>query len=343
MDVRLFHDTPADQRAWDEFVARSVAATSDHLWGWRTVLRDAFKFRPWYWTAVDGDRVVGILPLFQVPRGLGRCALSSIPFGNYGGICADTPEAELALLEMAEEHMARLHAEYLDLRHLAPVEDDRLQRQDLYNRFHYPLTGNPEAHFKAMDSSTRSNVRKAQRAGLTVKTTRDIGQIYPIHTHTTRRLGTPCFPRRYFDGIMRVFGEQAQLTLICHQDVSIAYELALIFKQSMVCQFNGSLEESLQHRPNQLRFWDSVQKGCAMGLQEIDYCRSRKDSGTAEFKRRLKFVEEPLGYQYLLPNGRPLPQRNPSNPKYQLVIRAWQRLPLALTQWVGPTVVRYLA
>jgi hypothetical protein len=78
-------------------------------------------------------------------------------------------------------------------------------------------------------------------------------------------------------------------------------------------------------------------------LKELDYCRNRTDSGSANFKRSLHLNEEPLMYQYYLPKGRALPQRNPSNPKYQWVIRAWQRLPLGMTQWLGPAVVRFLA
>jgi len=91
-------------------------------------------------------------------------------------------------------------------------------------------------------------------------------------------------------------------------------------------------------------FWHEVEKGYALGKKELDYCRSRVDSGSATFKRRLGFSEEPLGYQYYL-NGhkQALPSRHPSNKKYQLAIKLWQRLPVAWANAVGPKLVRYFA
>jgi hypothetical protein len=39
-------------------------------------------------------------------------------------------------------------------------------------------------------------------------------------------------------------------------------------------------------------------------------------------------------------NGRALPDNNPLNPKFQLLVSAWQRLPFPLTKLIGPIVVR---
>lgn len=343
MQVKTFGGDPMEARQWDEFVARNEQATSDHLWGWRRILSESFGYRPIYLGAIEGDRLTGILPLFLIPRGFRRVALSSIPFGNYGGICADSKEAALALLHEAKELLHREKADYLELRHQVPLPDKTLQPQRLYNRFRLPLTGDPEIHFRQLNSTSRKRITRSVHTGLRLVVSRDVGLLYPIHLHTFRRLGSPCFPRRYFELILEEFPGSTEIYFVVFQNLHIAYHLNLFFKNSLVSQLGGSLAHFQKHNPMYFLYWCEIQEGCARGLKELDRCRSRPDSGSAEHKRWLRMVEEPLGYQYYLPNGNGLPQRNPSNPKYQWLIRTWQHLPIPLTQLIGPRVVRYLA
>ena len=343
MDVRFCSETRAEAEAWDAYVAASPAATSDHLWGWRRVLLETFGYRPYYLSAVDGGRVVGILPLFRIPRGLGRYALSSIPFGNYGGICADSPAVFTALLDAAKQLLGDLQGEYLDLRHRTPVPNGDLQPQRAYSRFTLPLLGEPALHLQALGSNNRKKLSKARRTGLRLVCSRDMEPLYQIHTHTMRRLGTPCFPRRYFELILEQFSDRAALWFVASGRRFVAYELNLRFKQSLVIQLGGMLWQHAHTYPNYMLFWRAIEEGCAHGVVELDYCRNRTDSGSAHFKRQLHLREEPLVYQYYLPDGQPVPQRHPSNPKYRLAISLWKQLPLRLTRWVGPSLVRYFA
>jgi FemAB-related protein (PEP-CTERM system-associated) len=343
IDVQDWSESPQSAQAWEAFVERHPETTNDHRWGWRRVLSESFGFEPHYLAAVQGGEVVGILPLFRIPRGLGRCALVSIPFANYGGICADSPEAAAALLAQAKRLTTQLRALYLALHHVQPLQIDGLQPHALYSRFTYPITGDAQQMWKGLHHNSRNNIKKAQSQGLQLEASRDASALYEIHTRTVHRLGTPCFPRRYFELILECFGPRAEIFYVLHQGRRIAYDFMVYHKQSIICQFNGSLSEFFQLKPNNILFWHALKSGCERGFRELDYCRSRKDSGPAEFKRRLKFVEVPLGYQYHLPTGRAVPEHNPSNPKYRLLIQAWQRLPLAMTTVLGPRLVRYLA
>jgi hypothetical protein len=50
----------------------------------------------------------------------------------------------------------------------------------------------------------------------------------------------------------------------------------------------------------------------------------------------------PLFWYYWIPNGGEMPQVNPKNPKYQLDIDVWRRLPLGVTRCLGPSIVKYI-
>lgn len=343
MQVRLFHGGSADAAAWEGFVARHVRATSDHCWAWRRILSESFGFTPYYLGAEERGQLAGILPLFRIPRGWNRWALSSIPFGNYGGICADSDEATGMLLESATHLLEETGSEYLELRHRAPVRGEGLIPQRLYVRFSLPITWDPEEHLERLGRGNRYKIARAIRLGLRSHVSRDLARLYPMHLHTFQRLGTPCFPRRYFELILEAFGPRAEIMYVLLDNRPIAFDLNLLFKRTIVCPFNGSLTPFLKYAPNLFLFWSQIKRACELGMVEVDACRSRIGSGPAEFKRRLRMVAEPLGYQYVVRNGHAVPQRNPSNPRYQLAIRLWQRLPMTLTRMLGPSVVRYLA
>ena len=59
-----------------------------------------------------------------------------------------------------------------------------------------------------------------------------------------------------------------------------------------------------------------------------------------KFKEQWGAQPHPLFWQYALRPGESLPELNPDNPKYALAIRVWQRLPLWITRFIGPSIVR---
>lgn len=77
------------------------------------------------------------------------------------------------------------------------------------------------------------------------------------------------------------------------------------------------------------------------GIQLFDFGRSKADTGAFNFKRHMGFSPTPLPYQYLLMNGEQLPNNNPTNPKYRLMIDLWRRMPFSLTKVIGPALIRY--
>ena len=68
--------------------------------------------------------------------------------------------------------------------------------------------------------------------------------------------------------------------------------------------------------------------------------RSTPNEGTFKFKAQWGAEPVPLHWEYRLSAPGELPNVSPANPKYQFAIALWQKLPLAVTQVVGPMIVR---
>ncbi|HEB78684.1 MAG TPA: peptidoglycan bridge formation protein FemAB, partial [Methylothermaceae bacterium] len=78
------------------------------------------------------------------------------------------------------------------------------------------------------------------------------------------------------------------------------------------------------------------------GVRVFDYGRSKKGTGSYRFKTHWGFKPEPLYYEYELIRAETMPDINPLNPKYQLFIKVWRKLPLPLSKWIGPWLARSL-
>jgi hypothetical protein len=81
---------------------------------------------------------------------------------------------------------------------------------------------------------------------------------------------------------------------------------------------------------------------CERGGGVFDFGRSKTGTGAYDYKGSWGFEPEPLHYEYLLLRGRTVPQVNPLNPKYRLLVSLWKRLPLALANLIGPPIARGL-
>ena len=65
-------------------------------------------------------------------------------------------------------------------------------------------------------------------------------------------------------------------------------------------------------------------------------------SGSFDFRKNWAFERQPLHYEYLLVRGKRVPEHNPLNANYRLLIKMWKRLPLPLANLIGPHIVKSL-
>ncbi len=85
-----------------------------------------------------------------------------------------------------------------------------------------------------------------------------------------------------------------------------------------------------------------MRRACERGIKVFDYGRSKRGTGSFDFKKNWGFEPTPLIYEYRLAEGAEMPDVNPNNPKYKLMTEVWGRLPLWLANRLGPVIARSL-
>jgi len=170
-----------------------------------------------------------------------------------------------------------------------------------------------------------------------------LDDFYRVFVHNMRRLGTPVYSRAFFAAILEAFPQDTYVCRIRHKGTSIAASFLCGFRERIEAVWSSSLHTHLQLRPNMFLYWNLLSHFGTRGYRLFDFGRSSIGSGTYVFKKQWGAEPMPLYWDtWLAPGSDKLPERNPENPRYQLAIRIWQKLPLPVTTLIGPRVVRCL-
>lgn len=333
--------TPDWQEEWDAFVDSMAHGTLFHKLGWMRVIQKTFSYEAHYLFAQQSGRICGVLPLFYLKSIFGGRALISTPFAVYGGILAKDSETADALVRHACELAEELGASYIELRHIHALQHKRLvTRADLYCTFLNPIGSSDEENLSRLPKEARRMVRKASRLGLRATLTREVGPFYDIYAESVRHHGTPVFPRSLFRNLLEEYGENADILLVEHKGRPVAGVLSFYYRKTVLPYYGGSLPAKNYLAPNNFMYYSLMNHAAARGCTHFDFGRSKQQTGAFHFKRHMGFQPIPLQYQYYLRIGAAIPNNNPTNPKFQLAIRIWRRLPLRITKVLGPPLVK---
>jgi FemAB-related protein (PEP-CTERM system-associated) len=347
MAIRIREFDAAVAGAWDRFVQATPEATFFHLSPWAKVIREAFGHPTYYACAEQDGAIVGVLPLARMRTALFGDLLASTPFCVYGGPVAATPEAATALEEHALAVQRKTGAACLEFRRLEAPQPGWDERPPLYYTFRKPilLTGDATKDMqKNIPRKQRAEVRKAiERHGLTSVSDGDTDRLHRVYAESVRNLGTPVFPRRYFRLLGEAFPGAHDVTTVLHGDRPVASVLNFHFREEVIPYYGGGTREARQLAANDFMYWEVMRRaGAERGATLFDFGRSKSGTGAFDFKKNWGFTAQPLHYCYRLKAGATLPEHNPTNPKYKLMIAAWRRLPLAVANLLGPPIVRGL-
>jgi FemAB-related protein (PEP-CTERM system-associated) len=331
-----------DSARWDAFVEACANATFFHLIGWKHIIEQVFRHRTHYLLAErDGD-IAGVLPLAEVRSRLFGHSLVSLPFAVYGGVASGDAAVVAALHAAAIELARELGVEHLEMRNVRRAEPD-WPRQDLYVTFRKPILPDVEANLLAIPRKQRAMVRKAIGRGLAAEVDPGVERFFALYADNVHRHGTPPYPKRYFEALREVFGDHCEvLTVLSPQGETVSSVLSFYFRDEVLPYYAGDLDVARELAANDFKYWDLMRRACERGVKVFDYGRSKRGTGSFDFKKNWGFEPQPLAYEYKLFKGDAIPQNNPANPKYRAMIALWRRLPRGVANALGPSIVRNL-
>ncbi|MDA3913510.1 FemAB family XrtA/PEP-CTERM system-associated protein [Oleiagrimonas sp.] len=332
---------PGDERRWDDFVADAPQATIFHRSAWRDIIEQVLGHRCHYLYVERNGVITGILPLAEIRSRLFGHALISTPFCVYGGVVTSDPDSEVQLLQSAKVLADDLRVDYLELRN-RELRSPAWPVKDLYVSFRKVIHPDHDANMKAIPRKQRAMVRKGIRADLQAQHGGSIDEFYRVYAESVRNLGTPVLSRNYYMRLQQTFGDDCEVTVVTHEGQPVSAVMSFYFRDEVHPYYGGSVARGRDLAANDFMYWALMQRATERGARVFDFGRSKQGTGAHDFKKHWGFEPKPLPYAYHLVRASEIPNISPTNRKYSLFIKAWQKLPVPVSCLLGPWLARDL-
>jgi serine/alanine adding enzyme len=330
---------------WDDYVASHPDGSPYHLAAAAEIGRRAFNLDVYYAFATDAQqRLCGALPLIkQSSLAFGRF-LISVPFFNYGGVLADSPQIAAGLMAAAQQLASDLNAKHFELRQRRELETNRYPVRTDKVTLLLDLPATTSELSKQLGSKLRSQIKRAERENPKV----EIGgpellpQFYSVFCEAMHELGTPVYPLRFFQEVFRALPERCRIVVVSDAVGPQAAGFLVQHADSTEVPWAAARATAKPRALNMRLYWEMLQLAVGNGSKHFDFGRSTVDSGTYRFKLQWGARPVQLHWYYWLAREGEVPKLNHSNPKYAMAASIWRKLPRWVVNAAGPYIIRNL-
>lgn len=347
-----------DHDGWDDYVRSHEDGSFFHLSPWQAICEKGAGLKTAYLIAKNKGVICGVLPLtYHQSPFFGR-AVKSLAFGVEGGPLASNAETRQALDDKAWELAKNHGAAYLEYRSLKAQHQDSPDwhvKDQTYARFRRPILATEDENILALPNKQRPTVRKGIKAGLTLDFGDDLAEFYRHYSASVHRLGTPIFAKKYFQALLYFLPQAAREITIIRAPKGVGAEahgfasgqslgalMTFYYHGVALPYYMGSIPAARSVAVNDFMLFKQLVRAGSLGCHTYDLGRSKIGTGSYNFKKKLGYIPENYAYEYRMAAGQNMPDMSPKNPKYQMMIKIWQTMPLFMANIIGPWVSKDL-
>lgn len=359
VEVIFLSDNDAED--WNNFVENASRMSLYHMWEWGETLSSTYGYERYYLSAMQEERMMGILPLIHVKSRLFGNRLISLPFCEYGGPLVvpelsdrEKKQVTMALLEAANRLARTLDVEYVEMRKPVTEHAEELIEAHGYTSlrryvtFRVDLTTDPDELWANMHKSTRKSIRKAIKNCVIAKEIEREEQLkafYMLYLKDMKRHGSP--PHKY--ALLKKLYNSLQMSgkmrvlLAKHKGRLIGGRIVFCDSKTIFCWNSASDIKYRNLNPNNLLLWETLEWGWKNSYQSLEMGRTRKGTTVYDFKKAWGGEEIFLNeyVRFMGSNKRELP--DPTQRTYRYVAKVWSLMPIGLAKKFGPKILSGIA
>ena len=331
-----------DRGRWDRYVAAAPLSTFCHQFAWRHVMTDVLGHECRYFASVDENDIwKGVLPLVHVRSALGHF-LVSLPFLNDGGALGDAL-SQRQLVNHALAEARRSGASVLELRSRRDAPGPLVAaNRRIAVHLHLPSSVD-ELWKRTFRGKLRAQIRRPLKEGMSFRTgAGEQESFYRVFAHNMRDLGTPVLPRKFFDRVAAEFGDGVLFgTVYTNAGEPVAVACCFHWRNELEVMWASSIRRFNRSAPNMLLYASLMEQAIVRGVSVFNFGRSAPGSPTHRFKQQWGGYDVPLPWpSWTRDPGASVPTTDKG--VYRAAVGVWRRLPLVVTNRVGPFIARLL-
>lgn len=256
---------------------------------WISTLQQTYKYKAWSITHHGTNNESSNLPVLEVDSELtGRRGIS-LPFtDNCEPNCSNPAHYRKLLDELIRFGHARSW-KYFEVRGGSKFLKNETPSSQFYTH-RLAIADKPEQLVKKFSSSTRRNIKKAEKNGVQIDRTPsgdNLKSFYELQCITRKRHGLPPQPFLFFQNIKSNLLDKGLGTIITakYQNEPIASAIFLHKGQKAVFKYGASNVVHQNLRANNLVMWQAIKHFATIGFHSIDFGRSSMhNDGLRRFK-----------------------------------------------------------
>jgi FemAB-related protein (PEP-CTERM system-associated) len=315
---------------------------------WLAFVHKTYNFPVYRIVSQARDAIDGWLPLVRVKHLIFGDYLTTSPFGSYGGFAYSSRASRDVLLEKAQALGNELGVEHVNVRFDAGEDapPDGWIQHPVYATYLVDLVSDPHELMTGYSSDHRNHIRKSFKKRFSIK----FGQLdllddtYEALAQSMHELGSPYHDKAYLAAMAKSLGNALEFAVMYGPQDELVGAGVFVLQSGVATNLHANiLRRSRSDYAGEFLYWMALERYCRRGFHIFDLGRSLIGSGNETFKMKWQPRKKQLAYWYALMPGQKLPELNQKNPKFQLAISVWKRLPASLVRPLGPLLIRGLA
>ena len=292
---------PLNDPDWDDRILAHERGSFFLTSSWARVLAESYGYQPRYFGEVRNGAFAALMPFMEVNSILTGKRGVSLPFTDQCEPITCSGTGIRTVLDSVIDHGKRSGWRYLELRPGTGMADDAQPFTSCYGHV-LDLAPGTDALFTGLRDSTRRNIRRAKKAGVTVTVSSmpdGLREFCRMNWLTRREHGLPPQPACFFDNFQRhvLARDRGMVVLASYNGRTIAGSVYVHYGRKAVYKY-GASDRRYQHlRANNLIMWEAIQRYSADAYASLDLGRTEPENdGLLQFKRGWGCGEQRINY-----------------------------------------------
>jgi hypothetical protein len=341
-DLKIIN--PTTYPDWDNLILSSKDYSFFHTSSWAKVLAESYNYNPLYFTIIENNRLLCLIPLMEINSMLTGRRGVSLPFSDYCQSICDNKESFCEIIKNQICYGKESYWKYIEWR-----GDQTYFKESppasFYSLHIIDLAKNENKILSSFRDSTKRNINKAYRKGINIRIGSSLGAIkayYRLHCITRKYHGLPSQPWSFFIKIHEhvLIKKKGIVVLGFYKNKPVAGAVCFHFGTRAIFKYGACNRKYQKFRPNNLVMWKAIQWYKKNGFEKFSLGKTAlTNSGLLQYKEGWRGKKRIVNYyRYdLLKNDF---VRNNNNP--HIITSLFRKLPLPLLNIVGFLFYRHM-
>ncbi len=292
---------PIEYPNWDKLLLTNKDYSFFHTSSWAKVLSDSYGYRPIYFTLIDSGKLSALMPVMEIESWITGKRGVSLPFTDFCSPIVSEKSLFKEIIKSLIEYGKKGGWKYIEVRGGKDNFQDMTTSSSHYAHT-LDLTQNEHEIFSSFRDSTKRNIKKAIKEGVSVTLSNSLESVKEfcrLNRMTRKHHGLPPQPYYFFKKVYDhiISSKKGVAALASYQKRNIAGAICFQSGNKAIYKF-GAFDRRYQLlRPNNLLMWQIIKWYCQNGFKNFSFGRTEpENTGLLQFKRGWGTREEIINY-----------------------------------------------